>query len=291
MTAISGGSGTDANQEPFSGRIALADGIGEMTLTLDGVTCRVTSGRAFHLGRENDVTLILPGGTANFFESGEGCAGISIGEGTSLRIDCASPANGAPAGTLTATGGEGGVGIGRDNSRSRDLTGQIRIRGGLITGTEKPGETGSVTIIGGKKTGGPGSVDMGTARLWARMGVFMQVGEDTVILPQFHLSSRAMRLDRLRVSTKEAAQASMAVIGAQQREVKRVQSSFSALYRQMEQGFNVLQGSGVPGGPVRDTGAAGDLLQDMRQFIPMQSSQAVRTHGNQGTDGVGQLLR
>lgn len=34
VTAISGGAGTDANQAPFSGRIALADSIGSMELTL-----------------------------------------------------------------------------------------------------------------------------------------------------------------------------------------------------------------------------------------------------------------
>ena len=289
VTAVSGGSGRDANQEPFSGRIALADGIGGMTLTLGGVVCRVTSGRAFYLGRENDVTLILAGGTANFFESGGGCAGISMGAGTSLRIDCTG--SGGADGTLTAAGGEGSVGIGRDSGRSRDLTGQIRIHGGMITGTEKPGAAGSVTIVGGTNAGGTGIVDMGTARLWARMGVFMQVGEDTVILPQFHLSSRAMRLDRLRVSTREAAQAAMLTIEAQRREVSRVQSSYSALYRQMEQGFNVLQDSGVPGGPVRDAGAAGALMQDVRQYIPGQTAQMIRTHGRQEAENVEQLLR
>ena len=87
VTAISGGAGTDANQAPFSGRIALADSIGTMELTLGGVVCRVSSGRAFSLGRANDVTLLLQRGSSNHFESGAGCAGISLGDGTSLRID------------------------------------------------------------------------------------------------------------------------------------------------------------------------------------------------------------
>lgn len=290
VTAVSGGSGLDANQEPFSGRIALADGIGVTELTLDGVVCRVSSGRAFHLGRENDVTLILPGGTANFFESGAGFAGISLGEGTSLRINCTgvSGGDGNPSGTLTATGGSGGVGIGQDGGGSRGLSGQIRIHGGLMTGTEKPGAAGSVTIVGG--TGGTGSVDRGTARLWARMGVFLQVGEDTVILPQFHLSSRAMRLDRLRVSTREAAQAAQVAIGAERRRVSRIQASYSALYMQLERDL----GSSRDGGgdsPVRDDAAAGRLLRDMRQSISLQSDQAVYTHSRRGKEDVEQLFR
>ena len=87
VTAVAGGMGTDGSQLPFSGRIALADGIGRVELTLEGVACRVSSGRAFHLGRGNDVTLLLKRGTDNVFESGPGCAGISLGDGTSLRID------------------------------------------------------------------------------------------------------------------------------------------------------------------------------------------------------------
>ena len=54
MTAISGGLGTDVNQEPFSGRIALADHIGAMELTLEDVVCRVEEGRAFDLGQGNE---------------------------------------------------------------------------------------------------------------------------------------------------------------------------------------------------------------------------------------------
>ena len=103
VTAIAGGAGTDANQTPFSGRIALADGIGEVTLTLGGVACRVSSGSAFRLGRENHVKLLLQSGSSNHFESGEGFAGISLGDGASLEIDCAKTGSTRdPAGVLTA---------------------------------------------------------------------------------------------------------------------------------------------------------------------------------------------
>ncbi len=159
VTAIAGGAGTDANQSPFSGRIALADGIGATELTLGGVVCRVSSGRAFSLGQENDVTLYLQSGTSNIFESGAGCAGISLGDGTSLCIDESRGDDGQPAGTLTASGGEGGAGIGRDSGGSRDQTSRIRILGGVITasgtgggagiGAGKRGFMGPITITGG----------------------------------------------------------------------------------------------------------------------------------------------
>lgn len=173
VTGISGGRGTDSNQTPFSGRIALDDGIGTMALTLGGVVCRVSQGRAFHLGRGNDVTLTLENGSRNLFESGEGCAGLSLGEGTSLRIERAGSAGGrTPEGSLTAIGNGGGAGIGRDSGGGRDQTSRILVRGGAVTaagngggagiGAGKNGAMGPVTILGGtvestgEKGGGAG---------------------------------------------------------------------------------------------------------------------------------------
>lgn len=169
VTAISGGTGTSTGQVPFSGRVVLADGIGGLELSLKGVVCQVASGRAFDLGRENDVTLVLPCGTENRFESGAGCAGISLGDGTCVRVDGEAPHSGRdPAGRLTAAGGAGGAGIGRDSGGSGDRTSQILIEGGVITasgtgggagiGAGKRAAMGSITILGGRieSTGGTG---------------------------------------------------------------------------------------------------------------------------------------
>lgn len=170
VTAVSGGEGTDANQVPFCGRIALADGIGAMALTLGGVVCRVSSGRALSLGRENSVTLLLQDGAGSRFESGPGCAGISLGDGSCLRIDRAgSPGSrGVSAGSLTAAGGAGGAGIGRDSGAGRDRTARIIICGGEIhaagagggagIGAGKRGPMGSIVITGGviEASGGMG---------------------------------------------------------------------------------------------------------------------------------------
>lgn len=169
VTAVSGGDRGE-DEMPFSGRIALADGIGSIQLVLEGVVCRAAAGSAFDLGRENDVTLILRDGTDSRFESGPGCAGISLGEGASLRVDRAAleETGRGDEGALTATGGAGGAGIGRDGGGSRDRTSSILILGGAITaagGTSAAGigagqhsAMGAITIIGGTvvSTGGTG---------------------------------------------------------------------------------------------------------------------------------------
>ena len=377
VTAISGGTGTDTNQVPFSGRLALADSIGTLGLTLGGVVCRVPAGRAFNLGRRNHVTLLLQRGASNFFESGAGCAGITLGEGTSL---CISDAPGSRDGALTATGGAGGAGIGRDSNGGSSQTSRIEITGGIITatgtgggagiGAGKRSPIGPVTITGGTVTstgaegggagiggalgapvgdisihggtitaiatdhaaaigagvqgesgdilitgtarivkalgGNPGAdigaclfggcgkvlisggADIGNAKPWTRAGISLQMGEDTVTLPQFRLSARALRLNRLCVSTQERARASRATIEADRRWISHIQAAYSALHSQLEQsGFLI---SGGAGGPVRDTTAASTLLEGMRQSILLQSSQAMHASSKRGAEDVWQLL-
>lgn len=381
VTGISGGTGTDANQIPFSGRIALADHIGKLELTLGGVVCRVASGKAFSLGQENDVTLTLQRGTRNLFKSGAGCAGISLGAGTSLSIGCTGEDG---AGLLTATGGTDGAGIGRDSDGGQDQTSHILIRDGVITatgsgggagiGAGKRGRMGPITMLGGMvtatggKSGGAGiggalgasvgdiciqggivtavatchaaaigagirgesgdilitgnarivkalggnpgadigaclfggcgtvrisgSADIGNAKLWTQPGLSLQMGGDTVTLPQFRLSTRALGLDRLSVATRECAQAAQMTVDADRRWVSRIQKAYRALYGRMEQNLCGLDNVQQYIGLVRDTAAADTLLDDMRRSILLQSAQALRTHrrDTRNTEEVKQLL-
>lgn len=388
VTAVTGGTGVDANQEPFSGRIALADGIGGLELALGGVDCRVSSGRAFSLGDGNQVTLVLERGTRNRFESGAGCAGISLGDGTSLRVDCPEDQDGGrtPVGTLTASGGGGGAGIGRDSGAGREPSGRIELRGGEITalgrgggagiGAGKRGAFGEILVLGGtvratgEKGGGAGigggqdapagdiriqggtvsaaalghaaaigagvrgacgdiaitgtarivkalggdpgadigaclfggcgevqisgAADIGRARLWTRTGVSLRMGEETVTLPQFRLSSRALGLDQLSLATKEAAKAAQAVIDADRRRVAQIQTAYGVLYDRLERNACALRGVQRyfrETGLVRDAGAAGTLLEDARRSIPLSSGQAALSHGKRGKDDVRRLFR
>lgn len=275
VSAISGGSGVDAEQAPFSGRIVLEDGIGAIDLALRGVACRVTSGRAFYLGSGNDVTLLPEGGTANYFESGTDCAGISLGEGTSLRVDC-TRTNGLTAGTLTASGS---ASIGGD--RGRIAAGRILIRGGAVTGGERRGPTESVTIVGGMA---PDST--GGAKVLARMGVILQAGEDLLILPRIHLSAKALRLDGVCVSTREQAQAAVVSIEVGRRWIARLQDDCGVLSGQVKS--NGFFPARPPAGPVRDAAEAGILLENIG---PMSFSRAMRLRSSRDPGDVEQLLR
>lgn len=197
VSALSGGPGEDANQEPFSGRIALSDGIGSLKLRLEGVECRVPSGRAFGLGRGNRVTLLLQPGSQNTFESGPGCAGISLGEGTSLLIDQA-PGPGSP-GELTALGNPG---MGRDSGVGRQLSGSILIRGGVVRAS-------------GNKEAPP---------------------LPKTPAPRFTASSQSLHLDALDIRTREAAQSALDVLARDRRQVSRLQKACSTLYSRLEEG-------------------------------------------------------
>lgn len=384
VSAVSGGQGVDAEQRPFSGRMVLEDEIGSLELTLNGVVCRVSSGRAFDLGRRNRVTLLLRSGTGNAFSSGEGCAGITLGEGAVLRIDCPDARSGSrnPAGTLSACGAGGGAGIGRDCGGGRDRTSRISIQGGEVTacgtgggagvGAGKRGSMGEILILGGTvhSTGGSGGgagiggglgapagdirirggavtalasghaaaigagvqgncgdifitgtarilkaqggdpgadigaclfgscgkvqisggADIGRARLSERKGVALQMGEESVTLPQFRLSSKALGLDRLSVATREAAKAAQAAIEADRRWVAQIQEAYSALYNRLEQ-TSLLGVRRYINGMVRDPGDAGALLRDTRDSLSLPWAQALLTHGRSEGVDVRRLFR
>lgn len=276
VTAVSGGAGTDIHQVPFCGRIALADSIGAMALSLGGVVCRVPDGQSFYLGRANTVTLLLENGSSNFFESGAGYAGISLGEGTSLRIGYESSGGKAPTGMLTATGGEGGAGIGRD-SGSKEQPGPILLQGAAGLSAKELGDVRSITMAGGAVTANGSKKRLGTEKRWMKRSVSLQMGEYTAILPQFRLSSHVLQLNKLRVSTREYAQAAMMTIDADRHWISQIQAAYGALYSQLDD-------------PVRDAASAATLLEDVRQSIPRPSSQAMRTQSSGEKNHLRQLL-
>lgn len=369
VTAVSGGSGEEGGEFSFGGRIALADGIGPIALTLEGVVCRAAAGSAFDLGRDNDVTLILRDGTDSRFESGPGCAGISLGEGACLRVDRAGLGEDGRGveGALTATGGTGGAGIGRDGGGSRDRTSSILILGGFVTaaggvsaagiGAGQHSAIGSITIAGGTVaasggTGGgagiggaldapagdiqirggritahaaghaaaigsgvqgacgdilitgtarivkapeigtcplggcgrvtvSGGAEIGEARLRTRADISPE-GEETP--PRFFLTMEGLGLDRLRVQTREEALRAVPAVDKALRRLAALRRIYGEMYVRMERGGS--QGIVWPtaGEMVRDTGAAGELLDGLKRAAP----QALRAHGR--PEEAGQLL-
>ena len=255
VSGLTGGMGTDAVQTPFSGRLALANGIGRVELLLDGVVCRVPSGRACSLGGGNSVTLLLGRGTESIFESGAGCAGISLGEGTSLSID-QPHAPGQPDGSLTAMGGTASPGIGRDSGLGRGQAAPVMIRGGRVRAVE------------GRKA----AADKDTPNS---------------ALAGLRVSARALKLDAMDISTKEAARDAVKQLSAGRRWVNRLQEAYRAVYGKLEQSLNGLGSVRQYTKVVRDDEEVGALMWDMRQELLQTQSDP---HGQWELDDVNQLL-
>lgn len=255
VSGLTGGMGTDAEDRPFSGRLALADGVGTVELTLDGVVCKVPSGRACSLGSGNRVTLLLKRGTKSLFESGAGCAGISLGDGTSLYID--QPyAPGEPDGSLTAKGGAASPGIGRDRGPGRGQTAPIIIRGGHVRAIEGKQNVRTKEI--------PNSA-----------------------LAGLRVSARALKLDAMDISTKEAARDAVKQLSAGRRWVSRLQEAYRAVYGKLEQSLSGLGSIRQYAKVVRDDEEVDALMWDMRQEL-MQSPMGAYSQWDM--DDVGQLL-
>ena len=254
VSAVSGGSGLDANQMPFSGRLALADGVGALELTLDGVLCRVASGRAFSLGGGNRVTLLLGRGTRSFFESGPGCAGISLGEGSSLRIDQAEAAGRSANGTLTAAGGTGSPGIGRD--------------GGI------GGQTASILIC--------------CQGVTAIEGKPIPQDHPGTALPPVRVSGQALKLDAMDISTQEAAKDAMRMIRAGRRWITKIQESYRTIRNRLEKDLSGLYSVHRHVRVVREADEAGELMWDLRQEL-LQSP--IAAYSQWGMEDVEQLLQ
>lgn len=160
VTSISGGTATGEAGNPLRGRVKLKDGIGTVSLELNGVDCSQNAvGSGFDLGTGNNVTLSLENGKENTFRSAANFAGISLGTGTNLTIN-------GDTGKLSATGGTGAAGIGRNAATSAtngtDTKSSITINGGEIIATGSSqgagigagnyNDIGNITITGGKVT-------------------------------------------------------------------------------------------------------------------------------------------
>lgn len=350
---ISGGAGMDANLKPFSGRIVLADGLGATELTLDGAVCQVSAGRAFDLGHENQVTLLLR--RENRFQSGAGCAGLSLGDGTALLID-AAPDEG---GTLTASGGFGGAGIGRDRSAGPDSRCRVSIRGGAITartfgagagigagrdgalgpisigggtifasagrgggaaiGGAPGGPVGDITISGGEITvsapslpsaigagKGSGCGEVRIARA-ARIinkdapsgpsepkkpkGIPLELGNETILLPQFHLSAGNLCIQTLDVSTPSALHDAHRNVSEASKRLWRIHLAYSEMFSRLEEHLNSLWNvHSSLGGPIRTAGTAGELLTGVRQAVLERPSRLVEGRQQSAAGEIYQLM-
>jgi hypothetical protein len=112
-------------------------------LTLDGATVTSSGCALTFTGTGN--AIILAAGTTNSFTSATNYPGISVKEGVELTI--------SGSGTLTATGGTYGAGIG---GGSNSMGGTITISGGTVNATSKSYGAG----IGGGSFGSGGTISI-----------------------------------------------------------------------------------------------------------------------------------
>ncbi|MDE6589781.1 MAG: hypothetical protein K2K53_05440, partial [Oscillospiraceae bacterium] len=198
----------------------------------------------------------------------------------------------------------------------------IRIQGGAVTaladccaaaiGAGIQGACGDISITGSAKVlkaqgGGPdgdiggclfgncGKVqvsdytDLGGAKLWTQKGFSIQVGETSLTMPRFRVTARALRLDAVNLTTREAARAALGVLSADRRWVTRLQGAYGAMYGQLGQSFTSMYSAHRSVSVVRDTGEASSLTCDIREVL-RQSPKAIFLT-QRGMEDVGQLLR
>ena len=136
---------------------------GTAAITLKGVSITESGANQspLLLNQDANLTLTLAAGTENtFFSTGNDRAGIEVSQGSTLTID--------GAGSVTATGRNGGAGIGgRADGIVGSIVGNIIIKGGTVTargastgagiGGGRNSDGGNITITGGTVTATGGS--------------------------------------------------------------------------------------------------------------------------------------
>ena len=259
-------------------------------------------------GRKPDGTLTVTGGER----------GAGIGRDSGAGQERTGPIL-IRDGVISCTATGGGAGIGGAVGAA---VGNIRIQGGTVTaiadsaaaaiGAGIQGACGDVTItgsarvaqarggspdgdIGGCLFGNCGKVqvsagtDLGGARLWTQKGVSIQVGEASLTMPKFHVSAKALRLEGLDISGREAAREALQVIVSDRRWMTRLQGAYGAMYGQLGQSFSSMHNVQQYTRVVRDSNEARSLTTDIREVLRL--SPKAKFLKERGMKDVGGLLR
>ncbi len=105
-----------------------------------------------------------------------------------------------------------------------------------------------------------------------------------------------LRLDMLRVSSREYAQAAMTIVDADRRWVSQIQSVYRALYSQLDRSAGGCSGGRQAAAPeaaavVRDVISAGTLMEDVKRTIHLQPELASYLHSRRGQAELHRLLK
>ena len=152
----------------------------------------------------------------------------------------------------------------------------------FITGTArivKAGGIGACPLGGCGRVTVSGGADIGEARIVTQA----DVPPEEEMPPRLRLTLEGLGLDRLRVRTLEEAQRAVPGVDKALRRLAALRRVYGEVYARAERSGS-LEIWPTAGEPVRDTGAAGELLDGLKRSAP----QAVKAHGR--PDEAGQLL-
>lgn len=109
-------------------------------------------------------------------------------------------------------------------------------------------------------------------------------------LPQFRLSTASLGLNRLHLHSPEDVRRAREILRADRVWVAQVQEAYGALYSRLEHNGQSRRERAEAAGLLRETAAAGAVLDLVRQTIHQPSAQALRSHSGQKIDGVQQFF-
>lgn len=190
-----------------------------------------------------------------------------------------------------------------DNGTAYKVEVPLKYKNGLWRYTEaelpkepppKPGFTGDKPVQPGQDP----VPDPVQPDLTGKGGIILQIGtgvRDILAVPRFFLSRRALKLDKLDISTQSNAMDSMPIIREAVNRVSEIRGSYGALSNRLEHNITNLQITSEnltdAESTLRDTDMAMEMTNYIKQSILSQASQAMLAQCNQRAGDVMRLLQ
>ena len=129
-------------------------------------------------------------------------------------------------------------------------------------------------------------------------GIILHIGagrNDTLGVPRYYLSAKALGMDRMNITTQEKARQTIGMVGDAIDRVSAIRGSYGALSKRLEHNQqylnNTIENTQAAESRVRDVDMAKEYMGYIRLSILSQSSQSMLAHSKQDTGQILQLLR
>ncbi len=152
---------------------------------------------------------------------------------------------------------------------------------------------------GGDDGGGSGSVIQGDlGYIYSAKGIILQVGtryEDTLVVPRFYFSRRALRMDEMDISTQEKASKTMGLVKSAINRVSDMRGEYGALQNALGHITNNLgimrENISSAESLIRDTDVAEEMSGFVKNQILNQSAQSMLAQANGLSQQAVELMR